>query len=103
MSYQVTDIHGVTRLMPEHRQMVKVLNELYADKEESFSDVILTHRNGHAISLHANGCAVWETPGSEEMRILKDLKREEQLTLWIQLAAGRMKTIESLGWELESD
>jgi hypothetical protein len=99
MAYQTTDVHGITRLMPDHECMVRMVHELYSNQKDDFADVVLTHRSGIAISLHANGCAVLEQPHEEEDKMLRDLSRDEQLTLWIQLAAGNLARIQALEWE----
>ena len=38
LSYQVTDIHGVTSLRPEHARMVQIVKELYAASEDEFAE-----------------------------------------------------------------
>ncbi|MCG8528288.1 MAG: hypothetical protein MI748_18045 [Opitutales bacterium] len=102
MSYQLTDSNGVVRLNPDHKVMTQTLSELYNDeRKEVFDDVILTHDSGASISLQSNGCAVFETHESETRKILKELSRDDQLALWIQLAAGRLKALEQLEWEIE--
>jgi hypothetical protein len=104
MAYQVTDLYGVTRLMPDHRTMVEVLDTLYREAQhEDLADVVLTHRSGHAICLYANGTAVMEKEDDPTLLLMHDLSREEQLTLWIQLAAGRVANLLKMDWEKQVD
>jgi hypothetical protein len=99
MSYQITDVHGVTRLMPDHSMMIRIVDEMYNEHTEPFRDVILSHQNGYSISLHPNGCAVLDYAQEEQYYTLTDLTREDQLMLWIQLAANNIKSIKKLDWK----
>ncbi len=98
MSYQATDIHGTTRLRPDHAQMVRIVNELYAEPPDVFEEVTMTHSSGTSISLYANGTAVLDEPEQTHYALLKDLSRSEQLTLWLQIAAGNLRAIRRLDW-----
>ena len=98
MAYQITDIHGVTRLMPDHGMMVRIVDEMYRHPNKVFRDVIMSHNNGYSISLHPNGCAVLDHAGEDSYYTLTDLSREEQLMLWIQLAGNNIASIKKLDW-----
>jgi hypothetical protein len=99
MTYQVTDTQGVTYLRPSHAMMVAVVDQMYRENEEVFGDVIMTASNGVAIALHPNGSATLELPENSAVRILKNLGKDEQLTLWVQLAGGHSQSIMKLEWE----
>lgn len=99
MPYQITDVHGVTRLMPDHSMMIEIVDEMYREQTEAFRDVILAHQSGYSISLHPNGCAVLDYAEEEEYYTLTDLTREDQLMLWIQLAGNNIESIRKLGWK----
>jgi len=99
MSYQVTDQNGITTLRPDHKKMVFVVQQMYRANEEDFVEVTLTHASGVAVSLYPNGTAVLDTPDSNTYSILEDLTMNEQLMLWVQLAAGNIDSLNKLDWQ----
>lgn len=104
MSYQITDISGITRLMPDHSKMVEIVDEMYREEDhEPFQDVIMSHNSGTSISLHPNGCAVLDSSNNEKYYTLTTLDKEDQLMLWIQLAAGNIRAIRQLDWKSENE
>jgi hypothetical protein len=101
MSYQVSDVNGVTRLRPDHADMVKLVQALYREPPDALAEVTLTHASGVAITLYPNGTAVMDEADSETYSVLGDLTIEEQLMLWLQLASGNLRSLRKLEWQHE--
>jgi hypothetical protein len=101
MSYQVTDVHGVTRLRPDHADMVRMVKALYRQPPDTFAEVTLTHACGVAITLHPNGSAVMDEADTDTYDVLTDLTMDEQLMLWLQLALGNVSSLRKLEWRQE--
>ncbi len=101
MSYQTTDHQGVTQLLPDHSQMVEVIDSMYSDNDEDepFNEVIMSHDSGYSICLYPNGNATLEQSGQEKILILKSLSRDDQIMLWLQLSRGNTKGLLALDWE----
>ncbi|OPZ74192.1 MAG: hypothetical protein BWY82_00809 [Verrucomicrobia bacterium ADurb.Bin474] len=102
MSYQITDSNGVTRLNPEHRTMLSVLQDLrkrHRDENDTFPEAILTHESGWAISVTRKGTVVLEIPDDpDSIYVLKKLDTDEVINLWQQLAMGNLDRIRALPW-----
>jgi hypothetical protein len=101
MSYQVTDVQGVTRLRPGHADMVKVAKALYQQPPDTFAEVTLTHASGVAITLYPNGTAVMDEADTATYAVLDDLSIDDQLMLWLQLASGHVQSLRKLEWRQE--
>lgn len=101
MSYQITDHQGVTQLLPDHSQMVDVIDTMYREMDDDapFNEVIMSHESGYSICLYPNGNATLEQSGQEGMMILKSLSRDDQIMLWLQLSRGNSKGLLALDWE----
>lgn len=83
--------------------MTQIVDEMYAqENEEVFQDVMLTDRSGNSISLFPNGHAIMDLSGSNEELSLSKLDREDQMMLWIQLAAGNLDALKKLDWNQEA-
>ena len=101
MSYQITDLNGITSLLPDHQRMVEIVKELHAETGNRFGEVTLTHDSGVSISLYSNGSAVMDTPDAENYSLLDDLSQDDQLMLWVQLAAGNVASLNKLDWKAQ--
>ena len=101
MSYQITDLSGITSLLPSHQRMVEIVKELHTGTDHRFGEVTLTHDSGVAISLYSNGSAVMDTPDAENYCLLESLSQNDQLMLWVQLAAGNVASLNKLDWKAQ--
>lgn len=97
MGFHVTTRWGGDEANPNVERLREVLAELDAEDDEH-PCVSLTHESEWSLGAYPNGLLVWENVEDGEPRHLNNVARERVLTLWLELAAGRVDEVESEPW-----
>lgn len=105
--YHTTDLDGISELKPDKARLRVILSTLdkQSAKAASHPDVSLVNdENGWSISVYASGIVTFEQldAGDESLRYMKNVSRNKALSLWLNLAAGKLESLNALPWECDS-
>ncbi|MFP4260900.1 MAG: hypothetical protein ACLFS1_07465 [Opitutales bacterium] len=102
--YHSTDADGISILNPDTRQMLDLLESLDEPetREKEHPDVSLTHDpSGWSLSVYPGGTATFENwnEADEPPRYMRNLNRRDCLEMWLDLAKGRIDSLQTKPWQ----
>ncbi|NCG08299.1 MAG: hypothetical protein GWO81_01815 [Verrucomicrobia bacterium] len=105
--YHTTDLDGISELKPDKARLRAILSTLDQDRSVTAShpDVSLVNdTNGWSLSVFASGIVTFEQldDPDEAPRYMKNVSRDKALSLWLDLAAGKLKALNAQPWKRDS-
>jgi hypothetical protein len=105
--YHTTDLDGISELKPNKARMriiLSTLDKLSADAASHPDVSLVNDENGWSLSVYASGIVTFEQldAADESPRYMKNVSRNKALALWLDLAAGKLKSLNALPWECDS-
>jgi hypothetical protein len=101
--YHTTDADGVSMLSPDERSMRQLLATLDEPdaEQEGHPDVSLVHDpSGWTLTAYPSGIVTFENLDGEEdsPRFMAEVSRQACLTMWKELAAGKIERVAARPW-----